>query len=70
MHAVDSLHGKLIEQSFLDHDPGAAFVLLGWLKNQVDGAGKVRVFRQVPGRAEQHGRVPVVTAGVHYSRVL
>ena len=72
MHAEDGIHRKLPEQAILDHHIGAAFRLLGRLKNEMDAAVKFQttpVFGQVARRAEQHGGMPVMTAGVHLAGV-
>ncbi len=65
VHPVDRAHREAVEQPLLDHHPPAAFVLLGGLEDEVDGAGAIPALRQGGRRAEQHGRVAVVSAGVH-----
>ena len=67
VHAVDGLHGELLEQAVLHHDPAAAFVFLGRLEDEVNGALELAGLGQVAGGAKQHGRVAVVAAGVHFS---
>jgi hypothetical protein len=61
----DGVGGEAVEQPFLDHDAAAAEQLLGGLEDEVDGAGKIRVLRQVARGAEQHRGVPVMAAGMH-----
>ena len=65
VHAVDRAHREAIEETFLDHHAPAALVLLGWLKDEVDGSIDTLRPRQRAGGAEQHGGVPVMAAGVH-----
>ena len=61
----DRPHRKLVEEPFLDHHPASAFIFLGRLKDEVDGAVAALFGGECLGRAEQHRRVAVVTAGVH-----
>ena len=58
---------KALEQTLFDHDLRAARVLFGRLKNQVEGARKLHLLRDVLGGRHEHGAVPVVAAGVHHA---
>ena len=70
VRAEDRLHRESLEQAVLDHFARAAAAFLGWLEDEVDRAVEVAVARQVLRGGEQHGRVAVVTAGVHPAGVL
>ena len=48
----------------------AADGLLGGLEDDVDGAGEIAGLGEVARRAEQHGGVAVMAAGVHHARRL
>ena len=65
MHAVDGVDREAGEEPLLDHRLAAALALLGRLEDHVHRPGEVRLFGEAAGGAEQHGRVPVVAAGVH-----
>jgi hypothetical protein len=41
VHAVDRLDWIALQHSFLDHQPGAALVLFGGLKDEMDRAGEI-----------------------------
>ena len=43
MQAIDLLDWELDEEALFDHDASTPFILLSGLKNEVDGASKVRV---------------------------
>ena len=61
--------GKLLEQAVFDHAARAGAAFFGRLENQVDGAVEIAVRGQVVRRAQQHGGVAVVAAGVHLAGV-
>ena len=63
--AVDLVHGKPLEQAILDHCPCAGAALLGGLKHEDHGAGKVALGGEMAGGGEQGRRVAVVSAGMH-----
>jgi hypothetical protein len=65
MECIDGIAWKLPEQSFLDHAPSAALVLLGRLEDEVNGPVELSGLGQRPGGAEQHGGVSVMPAGMH-----
>lgn len=70
MHAKHRLHGELLEQSVVDHLASAATALLGGLEDGVDRALEaVAMCGQILRRRQQHGRVAVVTAGMHLARM-
>jgi hypothetical protein len=65
VHGVDGIAGVLVEQAVVHHLHGAAHALFGRLEDQVERARELAVPRQVLGRAQQHGRMAVVPAGMH-----
>ncbi len=58
---------KALEQTVGDHGLRAAAAFLGGLEDQVDGAVEAARLRQVARRAQQHGGMAVMTAGVHHA---
>jgi hypothetical protein len=58
-----------VEGAGLDQGPGPGPDFLRGLEDQPDGPGW-RIGGQELGRAEEHGGVPVVAAGVHHAGVL
>ena len=69
MHAEHGLHRELLEQAVGHHFSRAAAAFFGGLKDQVNGAVKVAVLRQVLRGGQQHGDVAVVAASVHLAGV-
>ncbi|KAG0928829.1 hypothetical protein G6F31_017575 [Rhizopus arrhizus] len=73
-HVVDAEHGiarEFVEQPVPHHGACAGITaFFGGLEDQVDGAVEIAVARQVLGRAQQHGGVAIMAAGVHHARVL
>ena len=69
VHAKYGLHGELVKQPIFDHFAGAATAFFGRLKDQVNGAVKVSIFRQMFGGRQQHGGVTIVATGVHLALV-
>ena len=67
VHAIDRFDRIALQHSFLDHQPGAALILLGRLKDEMDCAGEIAGLCEVLRRAEEHRGMTVVTAGVHTS---
>ena len=65
VHAEHRLHREALEEAVGDHRRRAALALLGGLEDQVDRAVEVAPRGERLGRAEQHGGVAVVAAGVH-----
>ncbi len=70
VHGIDRVAGKALEQAFIDHGLAAAVeaALLRGLEDQVQGAAEAPVAREVLGRAQQHGHVAVMAAGMHAAR--
>lgn len=70
--AEDGVHMGILHDARLHQLPCAAgHQILAGLKDQLDGAGEpVTEVAQRPGRAQQHGGMQVVAAGVHLALVL
>ena len=68
VEAVDLVAGKALEQPVGDHRAGAAQALLGRLEDEQGRAVEVAGLGEVARRAEQHGGVAVMAAGVHLAR--
>ncbi len=70
VHAKHRLHREFVKQTVLDHLARAAATFFSGLKDEVHGAIKISVFRQVLGCRQQHGGVAVMAAGVHLAGML
>ena len=70
VHAVDGLHGELLEQTITNHLARTAAALFCRLEDEVHRAVKVLVLGEVLRRSQQHGHMAVVAASVHLARVL
>src|SRR5216683_939701 len=70
VHAVDRIHLVAVEDALFDHQPRAAFIFLGRLEDEMDGAGEVARLGEVFGGAEQHRGVAVMAAGMHPAMML
>ena len=42
VHAIDSVHGKAIEQPIINHGLRAESMLLVWLKDKINGAVEIQ----------------------------
>ena len=69
MHGKDGVAWELPKQAVLHHFFRAPQALFGGLKNHIQRARKLAVLRQMFGRGQQHGGVPVVAASVHDAHV-
>ncbi len=69
VHAIDGIAGEAVEQAFLDHHAAAAAAFFRRLEDEVHRAVEVARLGQVARRAEQHGGVPVMPAGMHLPRI-
>ncbi len=69
VHAVKLLDAETLDEPVVDHRLGAGATFLGRLKHQNDGAGKIACLGEVSRRAQQHGGVTVMTAGVHLAGI-
>ena len=70
VHGEDGVAGEALEQAVFDHAQRAApAAFFGRLEDQVQRAGEVARPGQVARRAQQHGGVAVVAAGVHHAGV-
>jgi len=57
--------GLDVEKPLLDHQPAPALLLLGRLEHEAHAAGKMcRKAVKDPRGAEEHGHMPIVTAGM------
>ena len=65
VQAVNGVTWEAIEQPIRQHRQCAAAAFFGRLKNQVQRAAEIGMLGQVFRRAQQHGGVPVMAAGVH-----
>jgi len=65
VQAVDGIAGEALEQPVLQHRDRTAATFLGRLEDQVQRAAEIGIGGEIAGRAEQHGGVPVMTAGMH-----
>jgi hypothetical protein len=66
VHAEDGVHGEALEQSVLDHGPGACAALLRRLEDEMHGAAEgITMRRQIARGSEQHRHVAVMAAGMH-----
>ena len=70
VHAEQAVAGKALEQAVLEHGARAAQALLGRLEDEVHCAVESPGGGEVARRAQQHGGVAVVAAGVHAPGVL
>ena len=66
---VDGVAGEAVEQAIIEHGLGTAAPLFGGLEDQVHGAGEIAVFCKPARRAQQHGGVAVMAAGMHQAGV-
>src|SRR5947208_6436927 len=70
MQRVDLIHWKALEQAFAHHYITATAVLLGRLKDDVRSALERTRLAEIARRAEQHGGMALVSAGVDAPRGL
>jgi hypothetical protein len=68
VHPIDRIDGEPLEQAFVDHCGRSTLAFLGRLEDEVHRAREIRVPGQIPCGAEQHRRVAVMTAGMHFAR--
>ena len=66
---VHAFHGAVIDHARCAADALLIADLLGWLEQETHRSGKFFLHQQ-RGRAERHGRVAVMSAGVHHAGVL
>jgi hypothetical protein len=67
MEAKDPVHSWSFKSSFMAHAIGPGPALLGWLKNKLNRSTQFSFARlEQPSRSQKHGRVTVVSAGVHF----
>jgi len=66
---VDGVAGETLEQPVLQHRDGAAASLFGRLEDQHHRPAEVGIGGEIAGGSQQHGGVPVMTAGVHLAGI-
>ncbi len=66
----NSITRKTVEQSFVYHDLGAAEILFRRLENQMNGSVEIAPLSQSLGSTEQHGRMAIMSTGMHQTRDL
>ena len=69
MHAVNRVRREALEQAILHHGASAALVLLRRLEDEINRAVEIARLGEVFRRAQQHGRVPVMAAGMHLAGI-
>lgn len=66
VQAENRIYRWVLQDSLLDQESGSTYRLFGWLEDQFDGSRQLgAALREDSRRAEQNGRVDIVTAGVH-----
>ena len=65
---IDLTDAEAFDHALSDHGLGAAAMFLGRLEDQRDCPREGARLGQVPGRAEEHRRMPVMAAGMHPAR--
>ena len=70
VHAEDRFDRIFVEDTFFDHEPRAAFVLLGRLEDEMHRAGEIARLGEMFGGAEQHRGMAVMAAGMHPARAV
>ena len=69
VHAKDRLHGKALKETLLDHFSSSPTTLFGGLEDQINSPVQALILGQVLRRGQEHGGVPIVSAGVHLTGV-
>ena len=69
MQGKDAVAGKAGEQPILDHPHRAALVFLRRLEDQTHRAIEIACLGKVAGKAQQHGCMPVMAAGMHLAGI-
>ena len=67
VHAENCVAGELIEQAVRDHRFGTSDSFFRRLENEMDAAFKISRFRQIARGSQQHCRVTIMAAGVHFA---
>gem|GEM_PF-2858224 len=70
MHAIDHIARKALKQALVDHLLGTGTALFSRLEDEVHDAIEPAMLGKPAGPCEQHGRVAIVTAGMHAPLVL
>ena len=70
VQAIDLLEGKALHQPVVQHGERALAPFLGGLEDEADGAVEAAFLGEELRRAEQHGGVAVMAAGVHRAGIL
>ncbi len=69
VQGIDLGNVETVQDPLLHHDLRTAAALFGRLKNEGDPPCKIAGLRQIARGTQQHGRVPVVAAGMHLARI-
>ena len=70
VHSIDEGSREAIEKPVVDHRLATAAALFGRLEDDGDRAGKAPRLGEAPRCAQQHGRMPVMAAGMHEAGAL
>ena len=65
VHAVDFADAEAVDHPVIDHGLAAGTAFLGGLEDHHRGAGEIARLGKIARGAEQHGGVPIMTAGMH-----
>ena len=69
VEAIDFIYGEPFEQPVIDHGLGAPARFFRRLEDKADRAIEVFPFCQQFGRSQQHHRMAIMAAAVHFSRM-
>ena len=70
VHAIDRIAGETVKQPVIQHGLRAATAFFGGLENEMYGAGKIALLCQQLCRAQKHGGMTIMPAGMHLSDIL
>ena len=70
VHAVDRIAWEKVKQPLLHHALGTAFIFFRWLENKAYRPLKVAILAEVLRRAQQHCRMTIMTASMHFPDML
>ena len=67
VHAVNLIDIPTVHQPLLNHDIATAAAFLGGLEDQHDAAIEIARLRKVLCSTQQHRRMPIMAAGMHFA---